>query len=91
MAKSVTIPIKVVGGVQWADLSASAPTHTHLICGETFNQQKDLSFAGGHRVRVFAFKKSVHWRIPIGVDIDISDVPAADAPRKQPSQRHGRR
>jgi hypothetical protein len=90
MAKTVTVPIKVVRGVEWADLSAMAPTHTHQVCAEIVNPMKDISFAGGHRVRLFGLKKSVHWRVPTGIDVDISAVPEAPEP-KAPVRRHAKR
>jgi hypothetical protein len=53
----------------------------HEICGYSFNQKKDISFAGGHRVRVFRAEGNVHWRIPQGVQLDISRV---TPPRRMP-------
>jgi hypothetical protein len=56
---------------------------SHLICGESVRMKdENFSFAGGHRVRVYLFKKNVHWKIPEGVSLDISSVPAAQAPRR---------
>ena len=87
MAETVTIPVKTVGGVKWAELSASAPSHGHQICGETVHPiDQKFSFAGGHRVRLYNFKKNVHWRLPGGVELDISAIPQANPPRRQPPQ-----
>jgi hypothetical protein len=83
MARRVSVPIKVVNGEDWAELSALAPSHTHQICGETFKQLQDMSFAGGHRVRLFAFKKSVHWRLPAGIELNIADVPLPVTPPRR--------
>ena len=91
MAKTVTVPVKVVGGSQWADLSALAPTHTHQICAEQCKlQDNQYSFQGGHRVRLWGFKKNVHWRLPIGTELDIEDVAPADGPApRRHVRRHG--
>jgi hypothetical protein len=80
MIKKITVPIKVVDGEDWADLSAHGPSIMHQICGETVKQYGDKSFAGGHRVRLYGFKKSVAWKVPSGIDLDISSVAP---PRRQ--------
>jgi hypothetical protein len=87
--RRVTVPIKVVNGEDWAELSALAPSHTHHVCAE-FGKLADnkLSFAGGHRVRLFHLKKNVHWRIPTGMTLDISEVPEAPTPPAR-RRRHG--
>jgi hypothetical protein len=72
MANHVRVPIKVFAGQNWGDLSSL--NLTHEIVGETVHQLKDMSFQGGHRVRLYKFKKNVHWLIPLGVDLDISEV-----------------
>jgi hypothetical protein len=78
----VRVPVRMVGTVRWGALHYMADTHD--ICGEKVDciDQK-YSFAGQHRVRLYRFKKNVHWRIPIGVNLDIADVPPAEAPRRQ--------
>jgi hypothetical protein len=42
----------------------------------------DIPFAGGHRLRRYSFKKSVNWKIPDGVRLDVAGVLPADAPRR---------
>ena len=83
MRDTITVSVKVVNGDRWADLNAFGISHE--FCGETVSQRKDLSFAGGHRVRLYLFKKNVHWRIPHGTQLDIRDVDPAQVPRR----RHG--
>jgi hypothetical protein len=73
MRSRVPVPIKIVNGEQWGDLASFA--HTHEICGEKVDQRKDISFAGGHRVRLFRFSKSVHWKLPGGIELDIQKRP----------------
>lgn len=68
----VKVPTVVVNGEKWGDLSAFGGTHE--ICGTQVNSRKDISFKDGHRVRLYQFKKMVHWRIPKGTELDISDV-----------------
>lgn len=75
MRKHISVPIKIVDGEQWGELRALGLSHD--ICGERVDKRKDLSFAGGHRVRLYTFKKNVHWKIPTGVELDITEVPAA--------------
>jgi hypothetical protein len=82
MADHVKVPVKIVGADRWGQLSVFGDTH--FICGEKV-QQKDenYSFAGQHRVRLYSFKKNVHWKIPEGIPLDVSGVtPAAAAPRR---------
>ena len=80
MREQVMIPVKIVNGERWGDLASIS--RSHEICGEKVDQRKDLSFAGQHRVRLYKFTKNVHWRLPDGVEIDISDVRPAAPPRR---------
>jgi len=82
MASHVSVPTKKVNGALWGDLSVFG--NQHYICGEKVAlHDEGFSFAAGHRVRLYSFKKNVHWKIPDGIALDISDVPAAEAPRRQ--------
>jgi hypothetical protein len=90
MAETISIPIKVVNGVKWGDLSALGLAHE--VCGETFKSKPDLSFAGGHRVRLYYVKKNVHWRVSTGIEVDIAAVePATPAPIPVPKKAKGRK
>lgn len=81
MARQTLVPIKVVNKVDWGDLSALGVTHE--IVGETVRLKNEhYSFAGGHRVRLFHFKKNVHWRIATA-EFDIAEVIPANPPRKR--------
>jgi hypothetical protein len=86
MARTVSFPIVQVNNVSWAKLSVYAPSNTHIVCAENFKQQKDISFAGGHRVRVYGLKNNIHWRVPEGIDLDISNVGVPAAPRRRQGQ-----
>jgi hypothetical protein len=82
MADSVRVPVRIVAGERWGHLSLLA--ETHLICGEAVNQKNDrLSFAGGHRVKLYSFKKNVHWKIPEDIPLDITNVAPAAVPRRK--------
>lgn len=70
----VKIPTLRVNGTLWGNLSAFGTTHE--ICGTEVRDRRDLSFKGGHRVRVRQFKKMVYWRVPDGTELDISEVNA---------------
>jgi hypothetical protein len=78
----VRVPIKEWDGCKWGQLNLLA--HAHEICGEVVKKKEEnYTFAGQHRVRLYTFKKNVHWKIPIGVNLDISQVAQAQPPRRQ--------
>jgi hypothetical protein len=80
MADHVRVPVKMVGTERWGQLSAFGDMH--LICGESVHlKEQSFSFAGGHRVRLYSFKK-MHWRIPPGVSLDISAIAPASPVRR---------
>jgi hypothetical protein len=82
MAEYIQVPIKHVGTERWGQLSLLSDTH--LICGEYVKlKDENFSFAGQHRVRLYTFKKNVHWRIPEGISLNIAAVAPADAPRRK--------
>lgn len=82
MADRVSVPVKTVGSERWGQLSLLGDHH--LICAETVKlKDENFSFAGGHRVRLYSFKKNVHWKIPEGVTLDIAGVTPAAAPRRE--------
>lgn len=67
------VPVVLINNERWADLKAIG--QTHLVCGEKVECiNSSFSAAGGHRVRVYRFKKNVHWKVE-GLELDVSDVP----------------
>lgn len=68
----VKVPTVKVNGDLWGDLSVFGGTHE--VCGTQVSQRRDVSHKDGHRVRVYQFKKMVHWRLPSGTELDISEV-----------------
>lgn len=82
MAEHVRVPVKTVGTERWGQLNLLGDSH--LICGETIKlKDENFTFAGQHRVRLWAIKKNVNWKIPEGISLDIASVSPADAPRRK--------
>lgn len=81
MSERISVPIKVVNGTKWADLSALALSHD-IVGEKVYRANENFSFAGGHRVRLYKFKKNVHFKVPEGRELDISAVPSQSAPRR---------
>ena len=84
MAGYARVPVTEHKGEKWGDLNSIDMTHE--VCGENVKCiTENFSFKGGHRVRLFRFKKNVYWRLPSNVvTLDISGVTAGPAPRKRP-------
>lgn len=88
MSRTVSLPTKVVSQRLWAEVSSLGPSLTYEVVGEVVHPVNDMySFAGGHRVRLYRFKKNVHFRVPDGVEINISSVAPAEPARRQPPRR----
>jgi hypothetical protein len=86
MPKTVKVPIKTVGTEEWAQLCVFGKDH--IVCAEDYRlKDQNYTFAGQHRVRLLSLKKNVHWKIPAGTYLDVTEVPAAGAPpRRQPTR-----
>lgn len=87
MRGRVSVPVKENSSGRWGDLTVFG--HSHDICAESVKMiEAKFSFSGNHRVRLYKFSKSVHFRIVKGMELDISSVlPAqAAAPRRQQRQ-----
>jgi hypothetical protein len=87
MSDRICIPVKIVGSDRWGQLSAFG--NQHIISGERCDvKDQNYSFSGGHRVRLYSIKQNVHWKIPAGIQLDVSQVaPATLAAAKQPPRR----
>jgi len=73
MAEHVNIPIVEHDGSKWAALAYFGKDQD--FTGEDFKcTNRQYSFKGGHRVRIYRIKKQVYWKIPSRV-LDITDVP----------------
>ena len=84
MSDRISIPVKTVNNERWAQLNNFG--NNHIFCAERCTlKQENYSFAGGHRVRIYAAKNNVHWKIPAGIALDVSEVtPATVPPRREP-------
>jgi hypothetical protein len=85
-SKSLTFPIKKVGKDEWLDLTAHGLSH-EFVAEKVFKKNENFSFGGGHRVRHYSFRKNVHWRVSVGVEVDIADVAVDDAPPRRHTAR----
>ena len=81
--KSIRVPVREnFRKANWGDLTVFADTH--IIVGEKVKKlDESYSFIGGHRVRRFRFKNKVFFQIPKGTELDISAVPAGQAPPRR--------
>ena len=87
MTDTVGIPVRVWKGDRWGALSFK-DSGAHDVCGETVKLiDENFSIFGQHRVRLYRFKKNVHWRVPAGVELDIAGVSPAQPPRRQGRNR----
>lgn len=77
------VPITVANKEDWGALNYYSGTH--LLCAESLKVVKTkFSFKGQHNVRLYRLKKNVHWKIPVGEDVDISSVmPSTPLRRRQ--------
>jgi hypothetical protein len=83
MREIIQVPIRIINNIRWGQLSVFGERHE--FCGEKFElRDSNFSFAGGHRVRIFSAKKNVHWKIPEGIQLDISQVQTSQPPRRMP-------
>jgi len=84
MAK--TIPTIRHDGYDWGQLNYFGPQQ--IIAGEKSSiKEQNYTFLGGHRVRLYAIKNNVHWRIPSGISLDVTAVaPATAPPRRLPNR-----
>lgn len=89
MRERIRIPIRVVNGEKWADLNSLGKKH--LFCGYKISKKDDkFSFAGGHRVRLYSADGNVHFKIPTGIELDISNVSRSRLPpRRRQDQNRG--
>jgi len=81
----ICVPVIRQGGAVWAQLNYFG--HSHIVAGEScWPKKEDFSYTGGHRVRLFAIKGNVHWKVPTGFPLDIAGVAPATPRRRLPGQ-----
>ena len=78
----VTVPTIKHDGHDWGQLNYFG--HAHIFAGEKVSTKDEkYSFVGGHRVRLYSIKANVHWRIPAGINVDITAVQPANVPQQR--------
>lgn len=78
------LPLLDHDGWKWGRLNLFGNSDKQVICAESFSTIKEkYTFKGGHRVRLYALKGNIHWRIPADTKIDIVDVPTATVPTRR--------
>ncbi len=80
-AGNVPVPVILFGGEKWGALTALA--NSHEIVGTKVNKKRDMSLPNGHQVRRLIFTGQVHWKIPAGIDADISGIAPGQPPRRR--------
>ena len=80
------VPIRIVDKVKWGALAFLVHGATEAV--DVIGEKADLidnnfSFAGGHRVRKYRFKKNVHFSISTGMTLNIEQVPPAGTPQRR--------
>jgi hypothetical protein len=81
----IRVPVKKVNRERWGQLTVFGDRHE--FCGNDIHlRNENFSFAGGHRVRLYVARGNVHWRIPEGVSLDITQVQAENPPRRLPGR-----
>jgi len=79
---NIKVPVSTINNEQWAHLNYFG--NHHVVTGEVFKLKRgDFSFLGGHRVRAYLVKSNVHWKIPIGVSLDIEGVEPSTTPQRR--------
>ncbi len=82
--RAETVPVRIVlyGGEKWGALADFAKSHE--IVGATMKpKKKDMSLPNGHQVRRYKLTGQVHWKIPVGVEAEVSGVAPGQPPRRR--------
>jgi len=86
MKERIRVPIRIVNGQKWGHLGAFCTNHE--VCADDFRlKDNKFSFANGHRVRLYKVSGTVHFKVPAGTKLDITDVTPRELPRRQQRQR----
>jgi hypothetical protein len=81
VVEHLEVPIIEHDGHKWGALAHLASDHEITCEAQIKCLNEKYSFKGGHRVRLYKFKKQVYWKIPPKA-LDISNVPIRRAQRK---------
>jgi hypothetical protein len=74
MPDFLRLPLVDHDKLKWGALAYFGKDH-EIACEDFKVINQRYSFRGGHRVRLVRLKKQVYWKIPLGTNLDISDVP----------------
>jgi hypothetical protein len=94
--ESLRVPVRLHGSEKWGALAyLVSGTQAIDFVGESVKLfDEKFSFAGGHRVRRYRAKKSVHFTICTemlgAIELDISQVPPGTIPARRPQNPVGR-
>lgn len=78
----IRVPVVDYKGARWGHLSSFSDAHEVVATKAKLAKVRD-SFIGNHRVHRVSLKSMVHWRIPVGVQVDISALEPGQAPRRR--------
>lgn len=81
--KAIRVPVKRHDSADWGDLCSWNNVAVEVIAERVDRRDDKYTFIGNHRVRRLKLKKNVHFKLPQGTALDISDVKPATAPRRQ--------
>ncbi len=77
----IHVPVVKFKGDLWGALSVLSVSH-EIVGASAKIAKKRIPFLGGHRVARVRLTSMVHWKIPAGVEADISAVPPSGTPRR---------
>ena len=78
----IPVPVVKFKGDLWGALSEYSASH-EIVATSVKITKKRIPFLDGHRVDRVKLTSMVHWKIPTGVDPDISAVPPSGTPRRR--------
>ncbi len=81
-AGNVSVPVILFGGEKWGVLTDLAKSH-EIVGTKVIKKKKDMSLPNGHQVRRRIFTGQVHWKIPVGVEADVSGIAPEQPPRRK--------
>lgn len=85
MSEIIKVPIVLNGTEKWGALSHLTTGAIDVVAESGGIHSEKFTFKGQHRVRLYRLKKNVHFKVPLGTELNIAAVPpAAQAPRRQP-------
>lgn len=78
----ISVPVVNYKGDPWGDLSLFSAAH-EMVATSVKIAKRRISFLDNHQVNRITLKSMVHWKIPSGVEADISAVAPNSVPRRR--------